>query len=245
MTTLAEFMILSGRDNHPPMLDKDLVTRTKKYAELSPIEKIQADCDLKETNIILQGLPSNIYTLVNHHRVAKDLSERIQLLMQVNQQTHLAEFAQIDSGLAILMFKQGDDPSDAINKIMLFMSTVVTSRLSSTDNQLRNSSNPRQQATIYDERIVDSIKRDEWVLRSKREIFGVEILGKFISENNEKEKEEPKCFWETVHETNIDVVFREVNTIIGKLIEQGLIMGVGVGLERPPSSHQESIGTQA
>nr|GEV81488.1 retrovirus-related Pol polyprotein from transposon TNT 1-94 [Tanacetum cinerariifolium] len=34
------------------------------------------------TNIILQGLPSNIYSLVNHHKGAKDLWERIQLLMQ-------------------------------------------------------------------------------------------------------------------------------------------------------------------
>ncbi|GKC08836.1 hypothetical protein Tco_1000446 [Tanacetum coccineum] len=31
----------------------------------------------------------------------------------------------------------------------------------------------------------------------------------------------------TVHETNIDFMFREVNTIIGKLIEQGLIASVG------------------
>nr|GEU75809.1 retrovirus-related Pol polyprotein from transposon TNT 1-94 [Tanacetum cinerariifolium] len=77
--TLAEYMILSGADNHPPMLDKDL---TKKYVELSATEKIQADCDLKATNIILQGLPSDIYSLVNHHRVAKDLWENFQLLMQ-------------------------------------------------------------------------------------------------------------------------------------------------------------------
>nr|GEU80417.1 hypothetical protein [Tanacetum cinerariifolium] len=55
---------------------------TKKYVELYATEKIQADCDLKATNIILQGLPSNIYSLVYHHRVAKDLWERIQLLMQ-------------------------------------------------------------------------------------------------------------------------------------------------------------------
>ncbi|GJV50271.1 hypothetical protein Tco_1440483 [Tanacetum coccineum] len=34
------------------------------------------------TNIILQGLPTNIYSLVNHHRVSKDLWERVQLLMQ-------------------------------------------------------------------------------------------------------------------------------------------------------------------
>ncbi|GJW16526.1 hypothetical protein Tco_0023962 [Tanacetum coccineum] len=120
--TLVEYMILSGADNRPPMLDKDLyhswksrmelymknrengrmilesvengpliwptveengVIKTKKYAKLSAAEKIQADCDIKPTNIILQGLPVDIYSLVNHHRVAKDLWERVQLLMQV------------------------------------------------------------------------------------------------------------------------------------------------------------------
>ncbi|GKB52886.1 hypothetical protein Tco_0903639 [Tanacetum coccineum] len=255
-------------------------------------EKIQADCDIKETNIILQGLPSNVYSLVNHHRVAKDLWERIQLLMQgtsltkqerecklydafdkfahiteeslhhlppewskfvadvklvkdlhttyfdqlnayleqhelhanevrimcdsshfspsqspqygsihpiqhysttypstplainypsaqypnpysstihqdacpqlqsipqieytvsiVNQQTYLAECPQINSGVAVPVFKQGDDLIDAINKMMSFLSTVVTSRFPTTNNQLRNSSNLRQQATIHD-----------------------------------------------------------------------------------------------
>ncbi|GJX73498.1 hypothetical protein Tco_0312093 [Tanacetum coccineum] len=69
--TLAEYMILSGADNRPPMLDKDLydslkkngVIRTKKYVELSAAEKVQVDCDMKATNIILQGLPVDIYSL--------------------------------------------------------------------------------------------------------------------------------------------------------------------------------------
>ncbi|GJZ50279.1 hypothetical protein Tco_0604469 [Tanacetum coccineum] len=103
--TLAEYMILSGADNHPHMFDKDLydswksrmelymknrdhrrmilesvengpliwptveengVIRTKKYDELSAAEKIQAKCDIKATNIILQGLPTDINSLVKH-----------------------------------------------------------------------------------------------------------------------------------------------------------------------------------
>nr|GEZ80941.1 hypothetical protein [Tanacetum cinerariifolium] len=65
-----------------PTVEENGVIRTKKYAELSDAEKIQADCYLKATNIILQGLPADIYSLVNHHRVAKDLWERVQLLMR-------------------------------------------------------------------------------------------------------------------------------------------------------------------
>ncbi|GJY98230.1 hypothetical protein Tco_0515140 [Tanacetum coccineum] len=59
---------------------------------------------------------------------------------------------QLDSGLTIPVFKHGDDPIDAINHVMSFLSAVVTSRYPTTNNQLRNSSNPRQQATINDGR---------------------------------------------------------------------------------------------
>nr|GFA53232.1 hypothetical protein [Tanacetum cinerariifolium] len=45
-------------------------------------EAIQADCDVKATNIILQALPPEIYALVSTHKVAKDLWEWIQMLMQ-------------------------------------------------------------------------------------------------------------------------------------------------------------------
>ncbi|GJZ54988.1 integrase, catalytic region, zinc finger, CCHC-type containing protein [Tanacetum coccineum] len=76
------------------------------------------------------------------------------IVSTVNQQTHLAEFPQIDSGLAVPMFKQGDDLIDAINKKMTFLSSVITSRFPSTNNQLRNSSNPRQQETIHDGRVI-------------------------------------------------------------------------------------------
>ncbi|GJY71927.1 hypothetical protein Tco_0475630 [Tanacetum coccineum] len=104
MTTLADKAILSGADNRPPMLEKDMydswksimelymlnrqngrmilesvesgpliwssivengVTRPKKYSELSATEALQDDCDIKATNIILQGLPPEVYALVS------------------------------------------------------------------------------------------------------------------------------------------------------------------------------------
>ncbi|GJU28693.1 hypothetical protein Tco_1167314 [Tanacetum coccineum] len=52
-----------------PMIEENRVTRIKKYADLSATENIQADCYLKATNIILQGLPYDIYSLVNHTEV--------------------------------------------------------------------------------------------------------------------------------------------------------------------------------
>nr|GFC53414.1 hypothetical protein [Tanacetum cinerariifolium] len=46
-----------------------------------------------------------------------------------------------------------DDPIDAINHMMSFLTAVVTSRYPGTNNQLRTSSNPRQQATINNGRV--------------------------------------------------------------------------------------------
>nr|GFB89450.1 hypothetical protein [Tanacetum cinerariifolium] len=108
MTSLADKAILSGADNHPPMLEKDMydswksrmelymlnkqhgrmilesiengpllwptveedvVNRLKKYSKLSAAEAIQADCDVKATNIILQGLHLEVYALFNTHKM--------------------------------------------------------------------------------------------------------------------------------------------------------------------------------
>ncbi|GJS71929.1 hypothetical protein Tco_0704770 [Tanacetum coccineum] len=98
MSTLAEFMIVAGADNRPPMLDEPQyeswkirmelciqengTVRPKTYEELSDKEKLQADCDLKATNIVLQGLPLDVYALVNHHKVSKDIWDIVKLLMQ-------------------------------------------------------------------------------------------------------------------------------------------------------------------
>nr|GFC39597.1 hypothetical protein [Tanacetum cinerariifolium] len=53
-------MILESVEQGPliwPTVEVEGVTRPKKYSELSAAEEIQADCDIKATNIILQGLP--------------------------------------------------------------------------------------------------------------------------------------------------------------------------------------------
>ncbi|GJU30599.1 hypothetical protein Tco_1174188 [Tanacetum coccineum] len=292
-------MILESVENGPLIwhsIEENRVTRPKKYSELSATEAIQADCDIKATNIILQGLPPEIYALVSNHKVAKELWARIQLLMQgtsltkqerecklydefdkfaykkgkilcefylifllllndmkiynmkleqfqvntkflntlppewskfvtdvklvqdlhttnidqlhaylgqhefhamrfsqqysthqsstplsitlpsndyqstihhnvysssssipqleyasiINQQL---EFSQPNSGLIVPVFQKGDNPIDAINYMMPFWTAVVTSLYPTTNNQLKNSSNPRQQANINNGRV--------------------------------------------------------------------------------------------
>ncbi|GJU17533.1 retrovirus-related pol polyprotein from transposon TNT 1-94 [Tanacetum coccineum] len=99
--------------------------------------------------------PSNDYQSSVHHNIYSPPSSipQLEYTPTVNQQQQQPKFPQLDLGLTVLVFKQGDDPIDAINHMMSFLSAVVTSRYLTTNNQLRNSSNPRQQATINDGRV--------------------------------------------------------------------------------------------
>nr|GEX79823.1 hypothetical protein [Tanacetum cinerariifolium] len=134
-------MILESVEHGPllwPTIEEDGVTRLKKYSELSAAEAIQADCDVKATNIILQALPPEIYVLVSTHKVAKDLWERIQMLMQGTSSTkqerewklydefdkfayrkgETLHYSPPETGLVVLVFQKGDDHIDAINHMM-------------------------------------------------------------------------------------------------------------------------------
>ncbi|GJV54952.1 hypothetical protein Tco_1455957 [Tanacetum coccineum] len=64
-------MMLNSVLNGPlvyPTIEVDGVTRLKTYEELPKKEKLQDDCDLRAMNIVLQGLPLDIYALVNHNQ---------------------------------------------------------------------------------------------------------------------------------------------------------------------------------
>nr|GEU91805.1 hypothetical protein [Tanacetum cinerariifolium] len=257
-------MILESVENGPllwPTVEENRVTRPKKYSELSTTKAIQGNCDVKATNIILQGLPPEVYALrecklydefdkfaykkgesrrdfyfrfslllndmniynmkleqfqVNtkflntlppewskfvtvvklvrdlhtknvdqlhaylgkheyhaneyasqaqsstpfsitypsndfqssiHHNVYNPSSfiPQVEYAPLVHQQSN---FSKPDTGLVVPLFQKGDDLINAINHMMSFLTAVVTLRYPPTNNQLRNSSNPRQQATI-------------------------------------------------------------------------------------------------
>nr|GEV05987.1 putative ribonuclease H-like domain-containing protein [Tanacetum cinerariifolium] len=228
-------MILESVEHGPllwPTVEEDGVTRQKKYSELSVAEAIQADCDVKATNIILQGLPLEVYALVSTHKGRQNSmsagssrpfasgsseasgkqrsyhqpqfqqqvstyqtspyatsyhtpqfvsqgpsSSNFSISYPVNDTSstvnhnaymalssapqidyapmvqHSSEYSPPETGLVVMVFQKGNDPIDAINHMMFFLTAVVTSRYPATNNQLRTSSNPRQQATINNGRV--------------------------------------------------------------------------------------------
>ncbi|GJU20414.1 retrovirus-related pol polyprotein from transposon TNT 1-94, partial [Tanacetum coccineum] len=98
--------------------------------------------------------PTNEYQSTVHHNVYSQQPSIPQLeYAPTTYQQQQPEFSQPDSSLVVPVFQKGDDPIDAINHMMSFLTAVVTSRYPTTNNQLRTSSNPRQQATIYDGKV--------------------------------------------------------------------------------------------
>ncbi|GJX75739.1 putative ribonuclease H-like domain-containing protein [Tanacetum coccineum] len=65
----------------------------------------------------------------------------------------MTESPLVDSSFAVPVFSPGDDLIACLNKAMAFLTVVASSRFPSTNNQLRTSSNLRNQATIQDGRV--------------------------------------------------------------------------------------------
>nr|GEW47859.1 hypothetical protein [Tanacetum cinerariifolium] len=98
------------------------------------------------THLSITYPPNDFQSSVNHNVYnASSLIPQIKYASIFHQQT---EFSPPDTGLVVLVFQKGDDPIDAINHMMSFLTADVTSWYPATNNQLRISSNPRQQATI-------------------------------------------------------------------------------------------------
>ncbi|GJZ31060.1 copia protein [Tanacetum coccineum] len=171
-----------------PTVEENGQTRPMKYSELTEAQQLQDDCDVQATNIILHGLPPDVYALVNHQEAAKDIWDRVKLLMKGTELSYqerecrlynlFDKFAYVQgetlNGASLSLIypdplalvansptlynpsqspqHSGDDPIECINKAMAFLSTMA-SRFPASNNQLRTSSNPINQATIQDGRV--------------------------------------------------------------------------------------------
>nr|GEW70214.1 retrovirus-related Pol polyprotein from transposon TNT 1-94 [Tanacetum cinerariifolium] len=143
-------------------VEENRQTRPKKYSELTKAQQLQDDCDVQETNIILHGLPPDVYALINHQVAAKDIWDRVKLLMKGTEfiyQEHecrlynlfdkLASvqgetlyeyywrFSQLINdmhtiGMTMQQVQQGAYPIDCINKAMTFLSAVASREIATT-----------------------------------------------------------------------------------------------------------------
>nr|GEV94193.1 integrase, catalytic region, zinc finger, CCHC-type, peptidase aspartic, catalytic [Tanacetum cinerariifolium] len=69
--------------------------RPRVYSDLSPEEKDRYNAGIRETNILLQGLPKDIYTLINHYIDAKDIWDNMKMLLEGSELTKEDQESQI------------------------------------------------------------------------------------------------------------------------------------------------------
>ncbi|GJU84343.1 hypothetical protein Tco_1291889 [Tanacetum coccineum] len=56
--------------------------RPQIYSDLSLEDKERYNADIRATNILLQGLPKDIYTLINHYTDVKDIWDHVKMLLE-------------------------------------------------------------------------------------------------------------------------------------------------------------------
>ncbi|GKE75534.1 reverse transcriptase domain-containing protein, partial [Tanacetum coccineum] len=194
-----EFRIMGERNQDPLALFQQQFSpsQSPQYGSIHPTQHYSTTYPSTPHAITYSSSPHpNAYSSTVHQDACpqpQSISQIEYIVSIVNQQTHLAEFPQINSGLAVPVFKQGDDPIDSINKMMSFMSTVVSSHFPTTNNQLRNSSNPRQQATIHDGRVTVQpvqLRQSSFVAGTSGTRANISGIGR----NNSSQQRVVKCF---------------------------------------------------
>ncbi|GKA31896.1 hypothetical protein Tco_0718263, partial [Tanacetum coccineum] len=115
MANLSEDIQCAGSDTRPPMLDRTdfaswqqrirLYCRGKEngvnilksidegpflmgaFQETLAEDKEKCNADIRATNILLQGLPKDIYSLINHYTDAKDIWDNVKMLLEGSELT--------------------------------------------------------------------------------------------------------------------------------------------------------------
>nr|GEY96739.1 hypothetical protein [Tanacetum cinerariifolium] len=166
--------------------------RPRVYSDLNSEEKDWYNADIWATNILLQWLPKDIYTLINHYTDAKDIWDNVKMLLEGSELTKEDRDSQLglrDSNYdQLFAYLKQHEAHAKENKMMLerlsqptaqptadplaLLSNVSNTQhgspsstlalltqsyrtfLPQTNNQLRTSSNARNQATVQDGRVV-------------------------------------------------------------------------------------------
>ncbi|GJW54614.1 hypothetical protein Tco_0098699 [Tanacetum coccineum] len=63
--------------------------RDRVFADLTPEENDRYKANIRPTNILLQGLPKDIYTLINHYTDGKDIWDNVKMLLEGSEFTKL------------------------------------------------------------------------------------------------------------------------------------------------------------
>ncbi|GJW01620.1 hypothetical protein Tco_1556871 [Tanacetum coccineum] len=106
-------MMLDSINNGPmvyPTVKENGQTRPMKYFELTEAQQLQDDCDVQATNIILHDLPPDVYALVNHQEAAKNIWDKVKLLMKGTELSYQEHECRLYNLFKKFAYVQGETP---------------------------------------------------------------------------------------------------------------------------------------
>nr|GEY42452.1 integrase, catalytic region, zinc finger, CCHC-type, peptidase aspartic, catalytic [Tanacetum cinerariifolium] len=143
--------------------------RPRVYSDLTSEEKDRYNTDIWAANILLQGLPKDIYTLINHYTDAKDIWDNenkmmleyfsqptvdpLALMSNVSNPQHHPPSSSTSSStqdpqpLADSSLSPAESLIENLTNTLALLTQSYKTFLPQTNNQLRTSSNARNQAT--------------------------------------------------------------------------------------------------
>ncbi|GKC82275.1 integrase, catalytic region, zinc finger, CCHC-type containing protein [Tanacetum coccineum] len=144
----------AGSDTRPPMLDRTDTNhgsfqlgvtrdtlgttpeggvllgpeRARTYDDLNDNEKKQFDADVHATNIVLQGLPKDIYKLINHNIEAKAIWENVKMLLAGSELTKEDRESQLYNEFERFKMLPGENINEYYSQSLQYQSSTTLSQ---------------------------------------------------------------------------------------------------------------------
>ncbi|GJZ31325.1 hypothetical protein Tco_0576372 [Tanacetum coccineum] len=93
--------------------------RARVYSDLSPEDKDRYNANIRATNILLQGLPKDIYTPINHYTEAKDIWDNVKMLLEDRDRDSSGMVMYIDSASTDKELGEEDEEQENVKEKMV------------------------------------------------------------------------------------------------------------------------------
>ncbi|GJS20478.1 retrovirus-related pol polyprotein from transposon TNT 1-94 [Tanacetum coccineum] len=196
MSNMSEDIQYAGSDTRPPMLDRTDFDSWQQRIRLTYKfeEKERYKADIRATNILLQGIPKDIYTLINYYTDAKEIWDNVKIILEGSELTKDdRESKERPFMFTMLGSSSTENLIESLTNSLSLLTQSYKSNLPQTKNQLRCSSNARNKATVQDVEFVCSemfrdryiannqgrpISKGQWKRKSKLEMQSTKCLAK-------------------------------------------------------------------
>ncbi|GKA33335.1 hypothetical protein Tco_0719702, partial [Tanacetum coccineum] len=181
MSSMQEDIQCAGSDTRPPMLDRTDFESWQQRIRLYCLGKDNGENIMKSINegpfhmgtvsdVIAggtEGIPKDIYSLINHYTDAKDIWENVKMILEGSELTKDDRESQLYDEFEHFRLIKGEPFKDtmlgssstenlieSLSNSLALLTQSYKSHLPQTNNQLRASSNARNKAMVQDGKVV-------------------------------------------------------------------------------------------